>query len=130
MKITTKWLDKWNACEGGREYFAKAKISDPLKLAARLILDDQLEWCNWMLARILNRENKIRYACFAARQVLDIFEKGYPKDKRPRLAIEAAEKWIKDNSEAASVAASEASEASRAMKTKILNYGIKLFKGK
>ena len=34
------------------------------------------------------------YACFCAEQVLHIFEKEYPDDKRPREAIEAKRLWL------------------------------------
>ena len=35
------------------------------------------------------------FACWCAEQVLPIFEKEYPDDNRPRLAIEAKRKWLK-----------------------------------
>jgi len=40
----------------------------------------------------------VSYAIFAAEQVLDIYEKQYPDDKRPRQAIDAAKKCLKDPS--------------------------------
>ena len=35
------------------------------------------------------------FACWSAEQVLDIYEKKYPEDDRPRQAIEAKRKWLK-----------------------------------
>src|SRR3990167_180615 len=35
----------------------------------------------------------VKWAVFCAKQCLEIFEKKYPEDKRPREAIEAAEKY-------------------------------------
>jgi hypothetical protein len=41
------------------------------------------------------KKDSVLFAIYVARLVLDIFEKEYPEDKRPRLAIEAAERWVK-----------------------------------
>ena len=72
------------------------------------------EWSNWLMVRLLNDANKIKYAVFAAREVLPIFEKRYPKDLRPRLALEAAEKFISDPSEINKDTACAAADAVRA----------------
>lgn len=37
----------------------------------------------------------IRWACECAKRVLPVFEKEFPKDKRPRTALETAKKWLK-----------------------------------
>ncbi len=83
----------------------------------------------------------VSYAVFAAEQVLDIFENKYPDDKRPRKAIQAAKKCIKnpskENKKAADVYAAAyadayadaaAAAAKKKMQIKILEYGIKLLK--
>ena len=56
------------------------------------------------------------FACWCAAQVLPIFEKDYPDDKRPRNAIEVAKKFAngkatKDELAAASAAARDAARA-------------------
>jgi hypothetical protein len=52
------------------------------------------------------------FSCWCAEQVLHFFEKDYPEDKRPRLAIEAKRKWLKkeitDEELAAAAAAADA----------------------
>jgi hypothetical protein len=48
-----------------------------------------LEAWNW------TKEDSVALAVFAAEQVLSIFEKKYPKDKRPRKAILAAKNYLK-----------------------------------
>ena len=68
-------------------------------------------WANWLLTRVFNREQKIQYAVFAAEQAIDIYEKKYPTDKRPRAAIEAAKKCITDKSAAAAAYAAAAAAA-------------------
>jgi hypothetical protein len=54
----------------------------------------------------------IRYAVYAAEQVIDIFEKKYPKNKRPRESIQAAKRYLKnpskENKEKCKVAAESA----------------------
>jgi len=104
----------------------------------------------WFIANKLKKLDQIRYAIFAAKQVLYIFEKKYPGDTRPRLAIQAAEKYLKNpNKKAADAAYAAANAAADAadvaayvaaavayaaadaandakLKLKIINYGIKL----
>jgi hypothetical protein len=41
----------------------------------------------------------VKYAVFAAENVLDIYELRYPEDKRPRQAIKAAKKCIENPSD-------------------------------
>ena len=125
MKITKQKLVELNACTPGIEMFTK-------QFGKEAELKDAVQWCitqdmeairyaNWLIVRVMTREQYLSYAVFAAKKVLDIFEKKYPDDKRPRLAIEAAEACIKDDSEenkkkarAADAAASYAASASAA----------------
>lgn len=64
---------------------------------------------------------KVSFAIICAKLVLHIYEDEFPDDKRPRLALEAAEAWVADPSEknrkavnAAARAAADASNASTA----------------
>lgn len=43
---------------------------------------------------IMSREENIKFAIACATAVLDLFEKNHPDDKRPRLALEMAEKRL------------------------------------
>ena len=89
-KVTKNYLQKLGACQDGLEWWANN--------CEGLILDKQLlkldkhkaDWANWLMVRLLNRKDKVRYAVFAAELVLNIFEKKYPNDDRPRKAIESA----------------------------------------
>ena len=106
MKLTLEMLKKYDACSPAIKRFKK-ETCDTVELAIKKMqLENLYEWCTWLLARILSRENKIRFAIFAARQVLGIFEKKYPKDARPRQAIEAAKKYLSDPSADAAATAS------------------------
>ena len=55
-----------------------------------------------------------KLAIFAAEQVLDIFERRYPDDKRPRQAIEAAKKVLENDTEETRRAAAYAASAAYA----------------
>ena len=116
MEITKEWLEEKNACHEGQEWFENQKLSDGLEIGKALMGEDKTknEWANWLIVRIMERKQYLAYAIFAARQVLDIFEKKYPEDNRPRLAIEAAEKCLREDSAAARAAARAAGDAARA----------------
>ena len=57
------------------------------------------------------KKARIHFAVLCAKQVLPIFEKKYPKNNRPRKAIEAVEKYLKDSTYAAAHAAYNAYSA-------------------
>ena len=113
MKITTEWLAENNACQDGYNWFAKqGKDFEPIPLLNLLIEKNQLDWANWLIVRVMEYSQYVSYAVYAAELVIDIFEKKYPNDKRPREAIEAAKRCIenpsKENKKTADRAASAA----------------------
>ena len=108
MKITAKWLTKVCACDPGIAWFAAQTESDGVAVVKKLMAEDRDDWANWLICRLFDRRQRILYAVFAAEQVLDIFEKKYPDDKRPRLAIAAARACIDDDSAAAAANAANA----------------------
>ena len=73
--------------------------------------DDKSTWAEMMIVRAWEwgKKDSVLLAIFAAELIIDIFEKKYPDDKRPRQAIEAAKNWTKDPS--AAKVASAAREA-------------------
>ena len=115
----TKWTDEHlktlNPCANGYEWYAKncrdKGIDNTAQIIDLLIKDDRLEWANWTIARALSGENRIRYAIFAAEQVIDIFERKYPKDDRPRKAIEAAKAVLKNDNEKTKSAAADSADS-------------------
>ena len=117
MKITEKWLQEQSACQSGIERFLAQKETDGVKVVKKLISRDKLDWANWLIVRIMSYKQYVSYAVYAADQVIADYEKQYPKDDRPRKAIEAAKECIKDPSEenksAADSACSAAGSAAR-----------------
>jgi len=135
--ITKKFLESHNACQSGMEWVTDNKL---IGLSAKdflnkLIESDKLDWANWLIVRVMNKKQKVQYAIYAAEQVIDIFEKKYPNDDRPRKAIEAAKEYLanpsinaKRNAADAAYAAADAAYARKQMKLTILNYGLTLIK--
>jgi hypothetical protein len=137
-KITDKWIAEKSPCTDALQWWDK-KERDPITILKKLIKAEKYDWANWFIVRIMTKYDYVSYAVFAAEQVIDIFEKKYPDDNRPRLAIEAAKKYLKNpnskNKKAAYAAANAAyaaadaaayAAAKKEMKVKILKYGIKL----
>ena len=107
MNISLDVLKKYRACDSGIECFKYLKtttvhetMNKCMDLSDDVVLqwtDDKLDkyrWCNWLFSRILPKDENIKYAIYSARLVIDIFEKKYPNDNRPRKAIEAAELYL------------------------------------
>jgi hypothetical protein len=97
--ITVKWLKKQKACLEGIQWFKKQNETDAVVVLKKLLAEKQLSWANWTVARLLEHNQQVQYAIFAAEQVIGIFEKKHPNDKRPRQAIEAAKRCIENPNE-------------------------------
>jgi hypothetical protein len=154
MKITLEKLTEWNACKDDIKAFKAQSETDAVTLIELMIATSDIEkikWANWLIVRVMDRKQRIRYAVFAAELALPIFEKKYPEDKRPRNAIEAAKKCLENDTEenreaayyaaysAAYYAANVAYAVANAVTVtaamadaetlkKILEYGIKILK--
>ena len=85
----------------------------------------------WESMRIIKawhwkKEDSVALEIFSAELVIDVFEKKYPDDKRPRQAIEAAKAWVnipnQKNSDAAYTAANAAYTAANAAYTAYAAY--------
>jgi hypothetical protein len=114
MRITKKWLEKNAACERGIEWFCAKKFKTDKKVIRELMEYDYFDWANWALVKLLNKKNRLKYAIYCANLVLPIFEERYPNDKRPREAIIAAKKVLKNNTKKNREAAANAAAANKA----------------
>jgi len=117
MKLDLAFLYSASVCPAGREWYIAHKEPDTVERCVATLKRDKenpqaLSWANWLLAKTMTTENCQKYAIFAAKQVIQIYEKKYPRDSRPRQAIEAAEKYLneptEDNKNAAYAAAAAA----------------------
>ena len=115
MKLSVRILKKHGACVEAVDWVKGRKNKSYKALFSECLAGDHLDWANWMLVRLLNKENKIRYAIYAAEQVIKIYEDKYPGDDRPRNAIQAAKRYLKNPSdENAAYAAADAADAADA----------------
>ena len=95
MDITKEWLVEKSACSEGVRWFLEQKETDAIKVIKKLVEEDHWNWANWTICRIFNYKQRVQYAVFAAEQVIQIYEKKYSDNKKPREAIEAAKKCLK-----------------------------------
>jgi hypothetical protein len=116
MEITEKFLriDN-NACDSGYKWWLdNNKPTGVIETARKLNAEAHNDWANWIIVRFMTHEQKIQYAIFAAEQVIDIYEKKYTNDARPRKAIESAKNYFKDKSVKNKKAAYAAADAAAA----------------
>ncbi len=95
MKITDRWLRARDACPEGREWFKNHHESDAILVLEALIADRKLGWASWLIVRVMNQNQRIAYAIYAAEQAIRIYKKVVPNDNRPREAITAAKEALK-----------------------------------
>lgn len=96
MKLTKEMLKRYDACECGYKWYLKNGCDTVEKTMELLLSSGKTDWADWLIARVLKRKHKIMYAIYAAEQVIDLYEKEYPKDDRPRNAIEVAKEYLKN----------------------------------
>ena len=96
--VTLEWLESIYACDDGIEYYKTLDETNLLKILERCILDDNLDYANWLIARCMDRKQRLRYALYAAESVLHIYENEHLNDNSPRMAIEAVKAVIKRDS--------------------------------
>jgi hypothetical protein len=97
MKLTKENILALNPCREGL-VFAESCNFDAVKIWNTCPRGD---WMIWLLRKTqsIDRQTSVKLTCLCAEHVLDIFEKKYPGDKRPRLAIEAAQAWVDDSTD-------------------------------
>ena len=101
MKITKELLKQHDACTEGYEYVVRNNYIgiEYDQFISRLMTEaKRFDWANWLIIRLMSRQQKIQYAVFAAELVLHIYEDTYPRDNRPRKAIEAAKAYLEEPS--------------------------------
>ena len=112
MNITTEWLQQNNACEDGLTWFLGQNATCLDTIIPKLLNKGHFDWANWTLTHAMTHRQQVQYALFAAEQVIELYEKQYPGDDRPRNAIESAKHFVatgnKGTARAASAAASHA----------------------
>jgi len=96
MIITKAFLEKHGACADAYDWYLEQKTTDGDKLFKAAMKAKMYNEIWWTLRRKLNKKQSVKIAIYAAEQVIDIFEKKYPNDIRPRKAIQAVKKYLKN----------------------------------
>ncbi len=113
MKLTKEKFLDLNSCADAVA-FAKSVNFDAVKGWQTC---ERGDWLIWLLRKTnnLDKPTAVKIAIACAERVLTNFEKKYPDDKRPEMAILAAEKWLAnptlENQNAAAAAHASASAA-------------------
>ena len=97
MKLTRQNILDLNPCREGLD-FAKKCDFDAVKIYNTCHRGD---WLIWFLRRTntITKPQAVLLAVTCAEHVLEIFEKKYPGDKRPRLAIDSVKNWLANPTE-------------------------------
>ena len=104
MEITKKWLKEHHACEEVIKVCEQDE-TDVVKLVKLLIQKQKLDGANWLLSRFLGEKGRIKYAIYAARQVLPIYanrvgpiyKSAGINDDTLRKTLGDAEKYLQSN---------------------------------
>ena len=114
--VTRQWLKEKGAClnpaDLGVIWYRDQRNHSPMALLTASKTNHP-DWANWLLARLLTRDQCVQYAIYAAESVLHIYEERYPKDDRPRKAIETAREYLHQKTESAARSAESAESAAR-----------------
>jgi len=100
MIVTKKQIKDLDPCTDAWKWYLKEKHdkNTPDLLTLLLITNaENASWARWLFTRLMTVRERREIAIFAAEQVLPIFEKKYPKDARPRKAIEAAKAVLEND---------------------------------
>ena len=75
--------------------------------------DDKQCWTEMRLVKAYKwtAQDSVKLAIYSAELVIDIFEKKYPKDKRPRQAIDAARAYLANPTKDTAARAADAADA-------------------
>ncbi len=114
MKITKRWLQQKEACSDGIEWVVNNCKDGQAIDVIRLLMHHKLNWANWLIVRVMTRSQSLAYAIYAAECVIDIYEKRYPNNNKPRLAINTAKKVLTEDTKKNRAAAYAAAAANAA----------------
>ena len=95
MQTTLKKIKKHSPCKDGWEkllnHLGKTEADDEVFELRTILKSNGLDDTIWAFRAVEGKDKEIRlFAADCAEMMLPIYEKQYPNDKRPRLAIQAA----------------------------------------
>lgn len=115
MISPAEFISRHDPCHNGRAFLA----SRP-DLRTAWLTCERPDWMLWALRRINHTpEKELRlFACACARRALSRFESRYPDDKRPRHAIETAERFVNGQATAEEMRHARAAACAYAARTR------------
>jgi hypothetical protein len=116
IELNFEKVKSLNPCQKGLAYYTEHQFKTAEECIDDLMRQnnfEKLKWASWLLIKLFTKRKTVEYTIYSAKLVLHIFEEKYPTDKRPRNAIETAEKYLQDNT-AADAAANAANAAAYA----------------
>ena len=68
MQITKKWLKSRNDCQAGMKFVEEKKLIglEGVEFIRKLMEYEKYEYANWLIVRIMDREQCVKYANFSA----------------------------------------------------------------
>jgi len=94
MRISVERIKKLKPCQDGYDWYLEHGCSDLLTTLLRVNKSNP-SWARWLFTKLMTNKQNVEIAIFSAEQVLNIFEKKYSNDDRPRKAILAAKRYLK-----------------------------------
>lgn len=134
MQISKEWLKSRNACQEGMKFVKEKKLIglEGTEFVKKLMQYEQYEYSNWLIVRIMDREQCVKYANFSA----DLAKKWA---ESATYCAERAADWAASLADCAESAESAAYWAKRAAYwaenaemaayKEILSFGLKLLEG-
>jgi len=95
MKISTEIIKSLNPCLRRFNNYVE-HYSDFNGTLEDFVMLENITYLDkiWVITKLFTKEQNVKFAIKCASSVLNIFEERYPKDKRPRQALEAAENYL------------------------------------
>ena len=115
MRINKEIIEKLNPCRDRFNNYLQ-NYADFDGMLEDFILLDNITYGDkvWVFTRLATKKQNVKWALLCASKVLSIFEQQYPQDKRPRLALEAVENYLKKPNHATNYTANTAYHAADA----------------
>ena len=141
MQISKEWLEEKNACQEGMKFVEEKKLIglEGVEFIRKLMDYEKYEYANWLIVRIMDREQCVKYANFSADLAKKWAERAADCAESAAYCAERAADWTAraaywaENAaywaENAAMAAYWAENAAMAAYKEILSYGLKLLEG-
>jgi len=106
MKISTEIIKSLNPCLRRFNNYVE-HYSDFNGTLEDFVMLENITYLDkiWVITELFTKEQNVKFAIKCASSVLNIFEKQYPGNKKPRRALEAAENYLISTDTAAADAA-------------------------